>query len=43
MYDKDYIISQYDSAIAYMDTCIQTILQKLTDLGLENDTLVVFT
>ncbi len=41
--DKDYIISQYDSAIAYMDTCIQTILQKLTDLGLENDTLVVFT
>ena len=41
--DKDYIISQYDSAIAYMDTCIQVILQKLKDLGLENDTLVVFT
>lgn len=41
--DKDYVIAQYDAAIAYMDTCIQSILQKLYDLGLENETLVVFT
>ena len=41
--DADYIVAQYDAEIAYMDTCIQLILQKLADLGLENDTLVVFT
>ena len=41
--DKDYIIAQYDGAVAYMDACIQSILQKLADLGLEEDTIVVFT
>lgn len=39
--DKDYIVAQYDGAVAYMDSCIQAILEKLSALGLENDTLVV--
>ena len=41
--DAEYIIAQYDGAIAYMDACIQHILEKLTELGIEEDTLVVFT
>lgn len=41
--DSDYIVAQYDSAIAYMDACIQVILQKLVDLGIDEDTVVVFT
>ena len=40
--DKDYIIATYDAAIAYMDSCIQVLLTKLRDMGLEEDTLVVF-
>ena len=41
--DAEYIIAQYDGAIAYMDACIQHLLEKLTLLGIEEDTLVVFT
>ncbi len=41
--DKDYIIAQYDSAIAYMDACIQNIFTKLEVLGLAENTLVVIT
>jgi arylsulfatase A-like enzyme len=41
--DAEYIIAQYDAEVAYMDNCIQSILQKLNDLGLEEETLVVFT
>lgn len=40
--DKDYIIAQYDGAIAYMDACIQVMLEKLRTLGIEDDTIVVF-
>ena len=40
--NPDYVISQYDAAVAYMDSCIQRILQKLHDLGIEDDTIVVF-
>ena len=40
--DKDYIIANYDGAVAYMDSCIQNILARLEGLGLEEDTLVVF-
>ncbi len=40
--DKDYIIANYDGAVAYMDACIQVMLTKLKDMGLEEDTLVVF-
>jgi len=39
--DKDYIIAQYDGALAYMDACIQTLFTLIADLGLEEDTLVV--
>jgi hypothetical protein len=39
--DKDYIIAQYDGAVAYMDACIQNIFATLQSLGLEEDTLVV--
>ena len=41
--DAEYMIAQYDAAIAYMDACIQNILQKITALGIEEETLVVFT
>ena len=40
--NPDYVIAQYDSAIAYMDSCIQVILEKLKTLGIEEDTIVVF-
>jgi len=39
--DKDYIIAQYDGAIAYMDACIQTLLTELESLGILDDTIVV--
>lgn len=39
--DADYVIAQYDGAIAYMDACIQRIFQRLEELGLAENTLVV--
>jgi arylsulfatase A-like enzyme len=39
--DKDYIIAQYDGAIAYMDACIENLFTAIRDMGLEEDTLVV--
>jgi arylsulfatase A-like enzyme len=39
--DADYVIAQYDGAIAYMDACIQRIFQRLDELGLAESTLVV--
>ena len=39
--DKDYIIAQYDGAVAYMDACIANIFAALKALKLEEDTLVV--
>ncbi len=39
--DKDYVIAQYDGAIAYMDACIQKIFAEVTALGLDEDTLIV--
>ena len=41
--NPDYVIAQYDAAVAYMDNCIQQLLEKLSQLGLEEDTIVVFT
>jgi len=41
--DKEYIIAQYDGAIAYMDACIQNIFAKLVALGLKENTLIVIT
>lgn len=41
--DEAYVRAQYDGAIAYMDACIQSIIEKLTTLGLEEETIVVIT
>ncbi|MBE5817047.1 MAG: sulfatase [Clostridiales bacterium] len=41
--DKDYIIAQYDGGVAYMDSCIQVIFDKLASLGIEEETIVVIT
>jgi len=40
--DKDYVIAQYDGAVAYMDACIANLLTVVRALGLEEDTLIVF-
>jgi arylsulfatase A-like enzyme len=39
--DKDYVIGQYDGAIAYMDACIQSIFTALETLNLVDNTIVV--
>ena len=39
--DKDYVIAQYDGAIAYMDACIQTLFTALETRGILDDTIVV--
>ena len=40
--DKDYVIAQYDGAVAYMDACIGNLLEEIRTLGIEEDTLTVF-
>ncbi len=39
--DADYVIAQYDGAVAYMDACIQRIFTRIEALGLAENTLVV--
>ena len=39
--DAEYVVAQYDGAIAYMDAAIQRILTRIDELGLTDDTLVV--
>ena len=39
--DKNYVIAQYDGAIAYMDACIQSIFHTLETLGIMDDTIVI--
>src|SRR5436309_1647795 len=39
--DKDYVIAQYDGAIAYMDACIQCIFNALETHGILDETIVV--
>jgi arylsulfatase A-like enzyme len=39
--DKDYIIAQYDGAIAYMDACIQSLFTALEARNLLEDTIVI--
>lgn len=41
--DQEYVNAQYDGAVAYMDACIQNILQKVEALGLTEETLIVVT
>jgi len=40
--DKDYVIAQYDGAVAYMDACIQSIFTALEQKGIMDETLIVF-
>jgi len=39
--DKDYVIAQYDGAVAYMDASIGKFLEATSALGLDGNTLVV--
>jgi len=39
--DKDYVIAQYDGAIAYMDACIQGIFNALEAHGIIDETIVI--
>jgi len=39
--DKDYVIAQYDGAVAYMDAVIANIFASLQELGIEEETLVI--
>lgn len=41
--DAEHPIAMYDGALAYMDACIQRILQRLDELGQRETTLVVYT
>lgn len=41
--DGEYVIAQYDGAIAYMDVCIQRLLTRLEELGLAEQTIVLLT
>ena len=40
--DKDYVIAQYDGAIAYMDACIQAIFNALEARGVLENTIIIF-
>jgi arylsulfatase A-like enzyme len=39
--DKDYVIAQYDGAVAYMDACIQRLFEVLAKRGILDETIVV--
>ncbi len=39
--DKDYVIAQYDGAIAYMDAAIQSIFTAIEAHGIEDETIVI--
>ena len=39
--DQEYIVAQYDGAIAYMDACIAQIFTALAAHGIEDETIVV--
>lgn len=39
--DADWVIAQYDGAVAYMDACIQRILTRLDELGIADNTLFI--
>ncbi len=39
--DKDYVIAQYDGAIAYMDACIESIFTALDAHGIMDETIII--
>jgi arylsulfatase A-like enzyme len=41
--DVEYIKAQYDAEVAYMDAAIAVLLEEVRSLGIEDETLIVFT
>ncbi len=41
--DAEFVIAQYDGALAYMDACIQRLVTRTEELGIADDTLIVIT
>lgn len=41
--DAQWAVAAYDGELAYMDACCQIIFQRLEDLGVLDDTLIVYT
>jgi arylsulfatase A-like enzyme len=41
--DVEYVKAQYDGEVAYMDACIANLLGEVQKLGIEDETLIVFT
>ena len=39
--DKDYVVAQYDGAVAYLDSCLQTLFEQLDARGVLDDTIVI--
>jgi arylsulfatase A-like enzyme len=39
--DADFVIAQYDGALAYMDACIQRIITRLEEMEIAEETLIV--
>ena len=39
--DAEYVVAQYDGAVAYMDACIQRLLTRIDEMGLADNTLIV--
>jgi arylsulfatase A-like enzyme len=39
--DKDYIVAQYDGAVAYLDACLARLFTQLETMGILDDTIVV--
>ncbi len=39
--DKDYVVAQYDGAVAYMDACMRTLFTAMEAIGVLNDSIVV--
>ena len=39
--DKEYVIAQYDGAVAYMDACIRSVFNALEAHGIMDETLVI--
>ncbi len=39
--DKDYVVAQYDGAVAYMDAAIQSIINAVEELGISGHTIIV--
>ena len=41
--DAEFVVAQYDGALAYMDACIQRLIQRVEELGAAEDTLIIIT